>query len=182
MVDSTCDFDIVDVNAVNNNMASVLDGNLGTHNMNLRATAIDGFERVDPKLPGEGDGHVLLEDDPQRGGSRDAVPESARRGMRRVVGAVGDCVEAACPPSFRVPAEPRHAGSECFPVTPPVRVAAPAVVDRVACSATPQILRERLQHGVWITHYIRRWKTPFTATNTFYQTCNGSISSQEEKG
>lgn len=131
----TCNFDIVDVNPVHDHIAGVLYGGLRSHNVNACSPSVDGLSRVHPELALERDGHVLLEDDPQRRRSCHSVAKRARGGILRVVGAVGDGVEAAALPAFGVPTEPRDARRQRFAVAAPVGVAAPAVVNRVARAA-----------------------------------------------
>lgn len=128
---------VMDVQAMDDDVGDVLDGDAGAiGNVHVGATAVDGLEAVHDQLLLERDHHVALEDDPQRLVADDGVPERALLGVHRVVVAgVGDHVDLAVAAADGVAAEADAAVGEPLAILVPVRVAPPAVVDRIAGAA-----------------------------------------------
>ncbi|MED6218159.1 hypothetical protein PIB30_024341 [Stylosanthes scabra] len=125
---------VVDVDAVDDNIGDVLDGNACTvGDMDVDAAAVDCLEAVHDELLLQCDHHVVLEHDPQGPVLDHAITEGA--GLRVhsvVVGGVCDDVVAAVAASDCIVAKANGAGGEAFASEVPAVVAAPAVVDRVA--------------------------------------------------
>lgn len=80
---------VVDVQAMNDNITNILQGNPGAPCYANRATAaVDGFVAGDHEFQFELDGHVGLENDPQGLGTGGGVAERPGRRVRGVVVAV----------------------------------------------------------------------------------------------
>jgi hypothetical protein len=125
---------VVDVEAVDDDVGDELDGDAGAAgDVHVGAAAVDGLEAVHDELLPEPDDHVALEDDPERLLLDDGVAEGALARVDGVVVAgVGDHVEPAVAAADGVAAEADAAVGQALAVVVPVRVPAPAVVDRVA--------------------------------------------------
>ncbi|KAI3441449.1 uncharacterized protein J3R85_002364 [Psidium guajava] len=139
---------IMDVDVVYDDVTDVLQRDASAaHDVDVRPPAVHRLVAVEDELLGQPYQHVRREDDPQRLLLDHRVPERARlRAHGVVVRRVGDDVYLAVLPAERVLAEPDRAVGEPLPVVGPVRVALPAVVDRVAGHARGVLALGRFQH------------------------------------
>lgn len=128
---------MVDVDVVDDDIGDVLDGDAAAAgDVDVGAAAVDGFEAIHDEFVFEPYGHVGGEDYPQGFELDDGVAEGARSWVRRIgIGRVADDVDLAAFAADGVAAEPDAAVGESLPVSCPIRVAPPAVVDRVAGEA-----------------------------------------------
>lgn len=99
---------MVDMDVVDDDVGDVLEGYAPVSDyVNVRSSAIDGLEAVDYELVFELDGHVRREDDPERLGLYNGMPESSRDRVSRVsIGGVGYHVDLTSFASHGVVAEP----------------------------------------------------------------------------
>ena len=125
---------IVDVDPMNDDIGDVLDGDArAARDVDVVPAAVDRLVAVHEELLRELDGHVGGEDDPEGLLLDGRVPEGPGRRLDRVgVRGVGHHVESAVLPARRVPPEPDPALRETLAVRFPLRIAPPAVVDRVS--------------------------------------------------
>lgn len=132
-----CGLAVVDVESVDDDVSDVLDGDAGTAgDVNVSASAVNGLEAVHDELLLERDDHIPLEDDPERLILDDTIAEGALSRVDRVIVAgVGDNVDLAIAATNGIAAEADAAVSQALAVIVPVLIAAPAVVDGVACPA-----------------------------------------------
>jgi hypothetical protein len=133
-----CLLDVVDVDAVDDDVVDVLDGNgSASGDVDVDATAVDGLEAVHDELVLQLDVHVAGEYDPERLILQCAIAERSRCGVDDVVVAV-ICHDVDFPilAADGVLPEPHSAVCKPLPVRPPMRIAPPAIVNRVACSAS----------------------------------------------
>lgn len=101
--------------------------------MDVRATSIYRLVIIDHKLVFESYDHVSGEGDPERLILDHRVPEGSRGRVHGViVGGIANQVIPAAFPSDCTVTEPDGAIRELLAVVNPVRVAPPAVVDRIA--------------------------------------------------
>lgn len=128
---------MVDLDVVDDYMGDVLNGETTVAgDLDVSATAVDGFVTVDDQFVPEVDEHVGGEDDPERFGLDDGVTEGAWGWVGRVsVGGVGDYVDLAAFSAEGSMAEADGAVGQALPVIGPVRVAPPAVVNGVSGEA-----------------------------------------------
>lgn len=128
---------VVDVEPVDDDVGDVLDGDAGAiGDVHVGAASVDGLEAVHDELLLERDDHVPLEDDPEWLFLDDGVAEGTLARVDRVVIArVGDHVDLAVAAANGVAAKADAAVSEALAIVVPVRVAAPAVIDGIACPA-----------------------------------------------
>lgn len=133
-VSVTRGFAVVDVDVVYDDVGDVLERYAAAAgDVDVEAPTVNGLEAVDDELAFELDGHVGGEDDPEGLCLDHGVAERARDWVGWVpIGRVGDDVDLASFASHGVLAEPYAAIGELLPVSGPVRVAAPAIVDWVA--------------------------------------------------
>lgn len=124
---------VVDLEAMDDHIADVLDGNAGAvGDVDGDAAAVDGLVAGHEQLLVEPDHHAPGEDDPEWARLDDGVAERPRLRVHHVVvGGVGDDVDLAALPALRLVPEPEAAVRQPEPVVSPVRVAPPAPVDRV---------------------------------------------------
>ena len=124
---------VMDVKSMDDDVGDELNGDARTvGDMNIVTATIYSLETVHDQLLLEGDDHVALEDDPERYILDDSVAESARLRVDRVVVAgVVDHVESTVTPADGVATEPDSAVREPLSILVPVRVAPPAVINRV---------------------------------------------------
>lgn len=127
---------IMDVEAVDDDVGDELDSDAGAvGDVHVGAAAVDGLEAVHDELLLEGDDHVTLEHDPEGLILDDGMPQCPRARVHRVVvPGVGHLVQTPVAPADGVAAEADAAVGQPLAVEVPVGIAAPAVVDGIACS------------------------------------------------
>jgi len=132
-----CGLAVVDVEPVDDDVGDILDGDAGAvGDVHVGAASVDGLEAVHDELLLERDHHIPLEDDPERLVLDHGVAEGALARVDGVVVArISDHVDLAVAATDGVAAEADAAVSQALAVLVPVRVAAPAVVHRVASAA-----------------------------------------------
>lgn len=137
---------VVYVDAVDDDVGHVLDGDAWSiGDVHACAPAIDGLERVHDQLLLQLYDHVACEYDPQRLLLDDAVTERPRLRVDGVIVAwLRHDVDFAVPPPDGILAEPNRAIGQLLAILLPVRVAPPAVVDRV-----PGVAREEPEAPSW---------------------------------
>lgn len=138
---------VVDVDVVDDYIANILKGDAGApRDVDVHAPPIDSLEAVDDQLLLQPYEHIARKGDPQGLGLDRGVAQSARGGVHRVaVGGVCDHVDLPVPPSQRPRPEPDPAVRQVLAFRLPVRVAPPAVVDRVSRQTGRRRRRRRYQ-------------------------------------
>jgi hypothetical protein len=126
--------DVVDVHAVEYHVGDGLKREPGTtSDVDVAASAVDGFEAVEDELLAEADGHVSGEHNPQRPLLNAAVAQSPRDRICRIhVAGIRHHINPTISASDGVPSRSDCAIRESLTVSPPFRIAPPTLVYQVS--------------------------------------------------
>lgn len=127
----------MNVDVVDNNVVDELKREASTtSNVHIVATSVEGLVTVHDELLLQFDVHVAAEDDPERLVLDDPVAKRPFFGIDDVVvTVVGDDVDFTISSADSVFAEADGATRKRLPIVGPVRIAPPAVVNRVTITA-----------------------------------------------
>lgn len=131
-----CGFAVMDVKTVYYDICDILDCDAASiSNVNIGSSPINGLEAVHDELLRQLDHHVTLEHNPERPVLDHSVAQSAGLGVHRViVSGVSDHIEATITTTNCVPTEPNATVCKALPVTVPIGVTAPAIINGVTSS------------------------------------------------
>lgn len=132
-----CGFAVMDVKTVDYHVCHILDSDAASiSNVHICSSPINRLEAVDKELLLQLYHHVTLEYNPQRPVLDHCVPQSAGLWVDWViVSGVSDDIKATVTTTNGVPTKSNATVCEALPVTLPVGVATPAVINGITGSA-----------------------------------------------
>lgn len=134
-------FTVVDMNSMNDNIGHILNCNASSIcYMNIGTSTINSLITVHDKLLLELNNHIFLENNPERFGLNNSVPQSARSRIDRVI-VIWICnyIKSAILTSNGVFAKSDGTISQSLSVVNPVRITTPTVIDGVPRFARAQL-------------------------------------------